>query len=407
MKQRMTANVLMLCVLIAGVVTPASFVQAEESNINYRAFDYVDRLPDRYRSFKKELHDQYGFDYQIRAGFLAQRGAPNGKNTVFRDKYEVEANWDFLKSDTIGDGSLSLLYEDINYSHIEGTKMTTRLGVSDPINDDAFRREYFKRFVYTHRLPGKMDWLSLSFGQFLIGSFGKISYKSVPLYHFNNFALAKNMTKGYPTGGVGGYVTLRVIDNVTLIAGAQDTTNYFPQNISFKNIDENKWTNFLYVLYTPKLTNKGKTVISGWVYHSPAIKKYSGQFNKAFLKPSDGFNLTVRQDLSDKWTVFGKINASTGNRMCMEQSYVMNVMYNNPLNRNELDQIGVGVGVNKLSKLNKNTVRKWENVVEAYWSWGVSNFMIVTPDIQCYLNPALTKERDTVIVTSMTAKFLF
>ncbi|MGN1062888.1 MAG: hypothetical protein ACI4QM_00990, partial [Alphaproteobacteria bacterium] len=330
-----------------------SVAAAEVPQIMHTVLDYSEHLPQTYGSFKKTLHDEYGLDYRIRAGFMGQRGAPNGENTVFRDKYEVEANWEAFSSDTVGSGSVQLLYEDINYSHIEASKMNVRLGVLDPINDDALRREYFKRLTYTHRLAGQMDWLSLSVGQYLIGSFGKTSYKAVPLYHFNNFALAKNMTKGYPTGGVGGYVTARLSDTVTVIAGAQDTTNYFPQNISVKNIDENKWTNFVYMLYSPYLTDLGKTVISGWVYHSPAIKKYSGQFNKAFTKPADGFNVTVRQNIGPKWVVFGKVNASTGNRMNMEQSYVLNVMYNNPFNRNALDQIGVGTAVNKVSNLNK------------------------------------------------------
>lgn len=369
-------------------------------------WDTISETPHTYTAWKAQLHNEYGFDYRIRAGFMAQRAAPNGTNTAFRDKYEIEASWKMFASDTFGEGSIQFLYEDINYSHLEASKLGQRVGILEPINDDAFRREYFKRFTYTHRLPGYLKDVSLSFGQFLIGNFGNTSYKSKPLYYFNNFSLAKNMTKAYPTGGVGGYVTYRPLSNLTLIAGAQDTTNYFPQNISVKKIKDDKWTNFLYASWQPNLTSIGKTVITGWVYHSPAIPKYSGQFNKAFAKPADGWAFTIRQDI-DKWTLFGKINGSTGNRMCAEQSYVLNMMYNNPLNRNDLDQIGVGIAANKISNLNSKAVRPWESVVEMYWTWGVSNFMTITPDIQLYINPALTKERNTAIVSSLQTKFLF
>ena len=71
-------------------------------------------VSDLYENYKKILHDNYGFDYQIGSGFTLQRGTPNGKNTVFRDKYEIEVNWDIYKSDSWGTDSIQLLYEDIN-----------------------------------------------------------------------------------------------------------------------------------------------------------------------------------------------------------------------------------------------------------------------------------------------------
>ena len=96
-----------------------------------------------YTQWKRYLHETYGLDYRVRAGFMAQRGAPNGKETLLRDKYEVEANWDMFASETWGAGSIQFLYEDINYPKLEGSQMSARIGVVEPINDDAFQREYF------------------------------------------------------------------------------------------------------------------------------------------------------------------------------------------------------------------------------------------------------------------------
>ena len=361
---------------------------------------------DFYESWKEKLHHDYGFDYRIRAGFMAQRGSPSGHKTVLRDKYEIEANWEAFASDSFGQGSIQFLYEDINYPGIKGSLMASRLGVATPINDDALQREYFKRLTYTHQLPGSLDNISLSVGQFLIGNFGKTRYKSKSLNHFNNFSLQKNMSKAYPTGGVGGYMTYKPTPDLTLITGLQSTTNYFPQNISVKHLDANKWTNFFYISYSPKLTDLGKTILTGWIYHSPAIKKYEGQFNKAFQKSADGWVITIRQDIG-KWTGLIKVNGSTGNRMAIRQSYSAELMYNNPLNRNELDQIGIGFASNRVSHLNKKAVRFWENVLEGYWSWGISKYLTITPDIQLYINPALTKDRNTVVVNSIQAKFYF
>jgi carbohydrate-selective porin OprB len=150
----------------------------------------------------------------------------------------------------------------------------------------------------------------------------------------------------------------------------------------------------------------GKTTISGFVYHSPKIKKYSGQFNKAFDKSANGWLLTIKQDIK-KWTGLLKINGATGNRVSMEQTYSAQLLYNDPFNRNAFDQMGLAFSINKVSGLNKNAVRDWETVIEGYFTIGLSDFVTITPDIQVYVNPALTKKRDTVFVNSLQLKFYF
>ncbi|MBE6449546.1 MAG: carbohydrate porin [Alphaproteobacteria bacterium] len=388
------------------LLTLLSFPAFAEEVEKVSNFETLTKLPETYLNFKEKLHTQYGFDYRIRAGFMVQRAAPNGENTVFRDKYELEANWDVFSSDKYGSGSIQFLYEDINYSHIEASKLAPKVGVLAPMNDDASRREYFKKLTYTHSFTGKLSGVSLSVGQFLIGNFAKTKYNSRPASYFNNYSIQKNMTKAYPTGGVGGYITYSPLANLTFVAGLQKTTNYLPQNISLKKIEDNKWTNFVYASYSPKITDLGKTTITGLLYHSPKIKKYSGQFNKAFDKSSDGWLITIKQDIK-KWTGLLKINGSTGNRVSLDQNYSAQLLYNDPFNRNPFDQFGIAFALNKVSNLNKKAVRSWESLIEGYLNIGFGDFVTITPDIQVYINPALTKKRNTVFVNSLQVKFYF
>lgn len=283
--------------------------------------------------------------------------------------------------------------------------MAARLNIAEPMNDDANPREFFKRLTYTHQLPGAANTIALSFGQFLIGSFTQTKYDATPLYYFNNFALAKIATKSYPTGGVGAYVTFQPMDNLILRAGTQDTTNYFPQNISLKNINENKWTSFIWGTFSSNFIDIGKTVFTGWIYHSPKIPKYSGKFNRAYEK-ANGYNLSIRQNIGKKTVLFVKANAATGNRMPVKQSYAFEMLYLDPFNRNTLDQIGAGIALNKTSHLNKNVKRSVENVAEFYYAFGLSNKIVIQPDIEFYINPALTRETRLVTVTSLTLKLL-
>ena len=48
-----------------------------------------------------------------------------------------------------------------------------------------------------------------------------------------------------------------------------------------------------------------------------------------------------------------------------------------------------------------------EKVVEAYWAWGISKWMTLTPDVQFYIDPALNRKSDYDTVISLRASFFF
>ena len=84
------------------------------------------------------------------------------------------------------------------------------------------------------------------------------------------------------------------------------------------------------------------------------------------------------------------------------------MVLNNPLKRNALDQIGLAGAVNKLNKpVNGTGTRSVENVLEAYWAWGISNFLTITPDIQFYINPGANPNHKTATVSSLRATLMF
>ena len=48
-----------------------------------------------------------------------------------------------------------------------------------------------------------------------------------------------------------------------------------------------------------------------------------------------------------------------------------------------------------------------EKVLEAYWAWGVSKWMTITPDIQFYFDPALNPKSDYATVVSLRGTIFF
>lgn len=106
--------------------------------------------------------------------------------------------------------------------------------------------------------------------------------------------------------------------------------------------------------------------------------------------------------------IFARANGATNSPEPIKQSYMVGTVWNNPLKRNALDQIGLAYSLNKLNKaVNGTPSRSVENVIEAYWSWGISNYLIITPDIQFYINPGLNEKSNTATVTSLRATVMF
>ena len=132
----------------------------------------------------------------------------------------------------------------------------------------------------------------------------------------------------------------------------------------------------------------------------PSVKEQQGTTN--------GWSLNLSQDFGEKLSLFARVNGVSGNVATINQSWVLGGVYNNPLNRNALDQIGFSGAVNKMDKtVNGPNTRSVENILEAYWAWGISSFMTITPDIQFYINPALNRNSNTATVATIRATMMF
>ena len=65
------------------------------------------------------------------------------------------------------------------------------------------------------------------------------------------------------------------------------------------------------------------------------------------------------------------------------------------------------IPLNKVDKEVMQSNRNWENVLEGYYSFGIGSTLIITPDIQFYINPALNNKSHTATVASIRATFMF
>lgn len=339
-----------------------------------------------YSMFKYWLNKNYGLDYGVDISFMPQRGAPSGKYNAFQTYIYPYLTWTNFKNE-YGTGSLNMAYSIIRYGHHDASEIGARMGVVNDINDYDDKTTEFNELYYSYQLGGSWDWLTLGIGQFPIYNWDGSDYNSNQQVNFINYALSQNPSSTYSIAGVGGFVTIAPTDEWSFTFGAQDATNVDGISVQVNNFGDKHFTTFGQVEWTP--TNKlGEAQVSVLLYNQPGVK----------LQPqtTNGWSVNLSQNIGEKVNVFARVNGVSGHMDTINQSWSGGVVFLNPLNRNALDQIGLAYALNKINEtaVGAPLAHDKEHVFEAYWAWGFSKWMTLTPDVQFYIHPALNQKSD-------------
>ena len=347
---------------------------------------YARSLSTDYSMFKYWLNKNYGLDYGVDVSVMPQRGAPSGKYNAVQAYVYPYLTWTTFKNE-YGTGQLNMAYSLIRYGNHDASDVGSRMGVVSDINDYATKTNEFNELYYTYQLGGSWNWLTLGLGQFPIYNWDGSDYNSNQQVNFINYALSQNPSSTYSIAGVGGFVTVEPNDEWSFTLGAQDASNVDAVSVRVNDLSDGHFTTFGQVEWTP--TNKlGEAQVSALVYNQPSVK----------LQPqtTNGWSLNFSQNFGEKFNVFARVNGVSGHMDTIEQSWSGGVVFLNPLNRNSLDQIGLGYALNKINEeaVGEPLAHDTEHVFEAYWAVGFSKWMTLTPDVQFYIHPALNQKSD-------------
>lgn len=378
---------------------PKSVQQRMAANHVRRNHDFTDFGQD-YTDFKNYLSKEYGFEYSVDVSYMGQHGAPSGKQAGFQTIIYPSFSWKTFENE-YGTGTLSAAYNIVRYGGAQASKIGSNIGVATGINDYTSPSNSFDELLYTYQLGGSWDWLTVGLGQFPIYNFDGSTYNSNQQENFVNMALSQNASSTYSTSGVGTYVQVAPNSDWTFILGAQDATNVEGVSVRTNDLNEEHYTTFGSVSYTPTIKGLGTGQYSVLLYNMPGVKEQT--------ETTNGWSLNLAQNFGEKLNIFARVNGVSGNVADINQSWVIGGVYNNPIDRNPLDQIGLAFAYNKLDAtaigqtLNNNS----EKVIEAYWAWGVSKWMTLTPDVQFYIDPAENPKSDYATVVSLRATVFF
>lgn len=361
---------------------------------------YYNEADSAYSNFKKGLKENYGFSYGLDWSITAQRGAPNGHKTALQNIYYPYAQLDLFNTHSLlGSAQVNFNYTLVRYWGL--SSLSDNLGVATPVNDYPGRQNLFSQLTFNHTWGGALSWLSWAIGQYPLYNFDGTTYNSNQQTGLINYAMSQNASATYPQASFGAYAEITPTEELTFAGGYQDATNVTGSVMRVNTAFDGKYTGFGSVTYTPtNVFGLGKGQYSGLVYYQPSVEKQLGH--------SMGWSLNMEQNLCNNLVMFGRANGSTNSVSPIKNSYMLGMSYVNPLNRNPLDTITVGVAYNRIAKdvYAPAYVRTGETVFEAQWVWGLGSYFTITPDLQMYNRAAFKADSGWVSVFTLRATLM-
>ncbi len=375
-------------------------LRAAEAREKYFLEQPFDNASRRYAKAKQQIQDTTGIVYSMTSSVLSQWGTPGSDYGAVQAQFSPAVNWEVFDTARFGTGSFQFAYLATQYwSGQTGTSLQNRLNLNSPVNDYADNQLTFAQVSYTHDFPGNV--VSLTVGQYPFSNFDSNAYSNNEQINFIGYSLAQNGSQNYSQGSLGAYVQLSLSDELTFAAGFQDANNVAASNyIQFNTVGQGQYSWFLYGAWSPTFGKLGQGSYSLLYYNLPSVEMQP--------QASSGLSFSASQPFGEKWGVLLRANTVWNSSQPIQSSIAGGAVYNNPLGRAPLDQIGLGIAWNRVNQsLYADTyVNPSETMVELYWSWSIRH-LLITPDVQLYFQPALTPTQQMAAVFSLRLTVLF
>ena len=397
MNTRTFAAALAAVCLMSTAVDAASFSAKHEQRLASRRVVENHSFSDfgqDYLDAKKWITDKLGLQAGVDISYTAQRLAPGGKQTAIQGIYYPYVTWTLFQDKAWGSGVVNFNYNLIRYWGRQASVLQSRGHLANAFNDYPSNMDLFSQLSYTHTLPGRWDWLSVTAGQFPIGNFDGTSYMDNQQTSLMNYALSQNASAAYPGASLGAYVQAQN-SRWTFVAGYQDATNVTGAQIHGRTAFDGKYTGFGSIAWTPSF-KWGDGQYSFLYYYQPSVPAQAENIN--------GWSFNMQQFLGKDFAVFGRANGSTGGAVPVKNSYALGVSWLDPLGRNPQDVITLGAVYNRISAaamVYPPYLRASETALELQWVWGIGKFVTVTPDLQIYPKAASNPDQGVTTVVGL------
>ncbi len=354
-----------------------------------------DRISDGYGDFKERMEEEHGLTWSFSLSYRQRWIRPEeiGISTGSQTLFWPSLNWDMFTSD-YGSGSFQFLYygERRPGSTLNITRRSRTLSAELPDYQNKF-----SQITYTHTLPGER--LSVAIGQFSFFNFDSNEYLADQQLNFVNNIFSANGSSTYPVTGIGAYLQFNATKTLQFLAGGQGVNEDNSSKRPGSGLGNSPRAWLGYAQWTPHFKGLGEAQYSLTLYQAPETNEQA---------KSRGWSINAVQHLNDRWALIGRLNASSDDSGGSKRSYGAGVALNNPLGRNDADQIGVALGSLEQKKpFLFQTLQHTQHTLEAYWNWSLIDGLLLTPDAQYIRHPAFAPARDSAWILSLRTTLVF
>ena len=389
--------------IIALFINTATFASVADKhndrNINtYRLenreefLSHSKHADDWYQTFKKELRERYRTSYYLDISYMAQNTSPHWggfpQQFIFSPYIKIEPFVDTK----FGSGKLQVSFTGVRLFGGSVSKRENKLHVATGINDYKKRGDYYSQILYTHTMPGVMDWLSLSIGQYSIYFMDGVAPTSNQQSGFISYSLSQNASASYATSGLGLYLQISPNRQWILQFGIQDAHNIDGDEFGFSTLDDGDYTTYGYLSWSPVFAENFSGEYKVLFYDQPSTKEQYGH--------SQGWSFSFLQNFGRIFNIFGGFNGSTGKVVPVKRSVVAGIGFKDIFYRNPNDYFGISFARNWISRkaVSDYNIHKYENVLEMQYVFGIGKYITITPDLQLFMHPSLTTKKSTAAV---------
>ena len=363
-------------------------------------FGEMDRIYESYERFKDRLHTDHGIRFSMAVSSYLQWGGPRGGPGVAQLVYRPAVTWTPFTDTAFGSGSFTFQASHNHFWTGANTgSQAGRLRALSPPSDWTGNGYEFGTIAYTHTMPGALNWLSVTVGQFAVNTYDGNQYAGDSPSGFINYALAQNATQTYGQGGVGSYIHAVSQDGQYLFAGGfQGATDVQGRQVTTRGLSNGQTAYFAAAQWSPTWL-PGATYGVLW-YSQPSVPMQPGA--------SQGVSFNAVQDFGTRWGLFLRANTASGAVAPIRTSVAWGGIVNDPFGRHEKDQVGLGFFWNKANRsVEQDLAHDGEWGAELYYNYTLFRGLQVTPDIQFYFNPALQPRGGPAAVFSIHTTAFF
>jgi len=353
-----------------------------------------------YARMKKTVEDDTGLSFAMDASATTQMGVPGGAVNAIQAMFTPNVNWKAIRHPAWGTGSVQFDYLAAQYwSAANAAELAADLRLNSPLNAYPANSQFFRQVSYTHELPGES--IAITLGQYPFASFDGSFYANDQQKSFLSNSMSQNGSQNYSKASLGAYAQLTPLQGVTLASGFHDANNLTGSSIDFNTVGRGPYSWFVYGAWSPSPPSVGKGQYALLYYNLAGVP--------ARPRASDGLSFSASQAIGSAWGLFLRANTAWNSSFAVRSSIAAGTVVSDPLGRGTNDQVGLGIAWNQTntSLYPGTAVRPSETMLELYWNWAIGRQLLVTPDVQLFLQPALSPAAGVAAVFSLRVTTFF